>query len=86
MLATNELWARQHLVPMCKSAERNELQAVWHGLVFGSLNPEVAERLTDASLNVVLRIDDLFPNRKGVSGGYKHKYLFGIRTSSGPMV
>ena len=62
MLATRELWAKQHLLPMYESPDGNELQAVWHGLVFGPLNPEVAEVLTDASLSVVLRIDELFPN------------------------
>ena len=66
MLVTNEPWAKENLLPMYESPDERELQAVWHGLVFGSLNPEVAETLTDASLNVVLHIDDLFPTNDDV--------------------
>ena len=66
LLAVDENWTRENLLPsFMKYDEVDEYQAVWDGfLTWRSLNPQVAEFLSDAFLGAVLQIESRFAGRR----------------------
>ena len=61
VLNTNENWAMQHLIPLFEHAEGDGSQAVWDGLLYGPLSPQVADSLKEAFLKAVPLIEEFFP-------------------------
>ena len=66
MLATDEDWAKQCLVPLFECEDGDNRQAVWDGFLYGPLNPQVADSMKDAFLTGVSWMGDLFPDEGDV--------------------
>ena len=62
ILAADENWAEQYLIPLFECEEGDDCQAVWDGFLYGGLNPQVADALKEAFLKAIPRIGDLFPD------------------------
>ncbi|MDE2991644.1 MAG: DUF4020 domain-containing protein [Chloroflexota bacterium] len=56
-------WSMQHLIPLfTDESHTDDLQASWHGFVFGSgLNPQVAEVMESSFLSSIARVGTIFP-------------------------
>ena len=65
LLAVDEVWARENLLPLF-DPDSDDFQAAWHGfLTWGNLNPTVADAMADLFLKAVERIDsDLSSERE----------------------
>ena len=66
MLATDEDWAKQCLVPLFECEDGDNRQAVWDGFLYGRLDPQVADSMKDAFLTGVSWMGDLFPDEGDV--------------------
>ncbi len=63
ILAVDEKWTRENLIPSFENTDDEDYCALWHGLVCGGpVSPQMAEALEDAFLNAVLHKETLFPN------------------------
>ena len=60
ILATDEDWAKENLVPLFECEERDVRQAVWDGFLYGRLGPQVADAMKDAYLSAVSSMTELF--------------------------
>ena len=65
LLAVDEVWARENLLPLF-DPDSDDFQVAWHGfLTWGNLNPTVADAMADLFLKAVERIDsDLSSERE----------------------
>ena len=66
ILAADEDWTRQCLVPLFESKVVYDRQAVWDGFLYGPLNPQVADSMKDAFLTGVSSMQGLFPGESDV--------------------
>ena len=66
ILAVDEDWTKQYLVPLFEWEEGDGRQAVWDGFLYGPLNPLVADSMKDAFLTGVSSMRDLFPDEGDV--------------------
>ena len=66
ILAAEEDWTKQCLVPLFECEVVDDRQAVWDGFLYGPLNPQVAESMKDAFLTGVSSMEDLFPGEGDV--------------------
>ena len=63
IMAVDENWTRQHLIPSFENTDDEDYCAVWHGFVYGGpVSPQMAEALEDAFLNAVPHLETVFPN------------------------
>ena len=62
ILASDEKWTEQHLVPLFECEDGDTRQAVWNGFLYGPLNPHVADSMKDAFLTAVSSMEYLFPD------------------------
>ena len=61
LLAVDEKWAKENLLPLFKQDENaDDYLAVWDGFLYGRLNPPVAELMEGAFLEAVSRIKSDF--------------------------
>ena len=67
ILAADEHWTMQHLIPLFGDVEHDDCRAVWDGFLYGSLNPQVASALEGAFLKAVSCMGKLFPDQLGDS-------------------
>ena len=63
ILAADENWATENLIPLFDSASEDERRAVWDGFTYCNLNPQVADALEDSFLRAVSTMGTLFPNQ-----------------------
>ena len=61
ILAADENWAKQYLIPLFDSDDGDDRQGVWQGFLYGSLNPQVADSMKNVFLTAVSSMGDLFP-------------------------
>ena len=66
ILAADEDWTKQCLVPLFECEVVDDRQAVWDGFLYGPLNPRVADCMKDAFLTGVSSMVDLFPGEGDV--------------------
>ena len=64
VMAVDEKWANDHMVPIFVSENGDDRQAVWDGFLYGRLSPAAADALQSAFLCAVSDIDELFEQRK----------------------
>lgn len=60
LLAADERWTMEHLVPMFQADEDRDYPAVWSGLVYQGLTERTAHALGTATLNAARNMDELF--------------------------
>ena len=60
LLAADEDWTKQFLVPLFECKDSSDHQAAWDGFLYGSLYPEVADSMRHAFLAAVSRMRELF--------------------------
>lgn len=60
VMAVDEDWAKEHLVPLFDSEDIEDRQAVWDGLLCGRLSPTAADALRCAFSRAVSDMDELF--------------------------
>ena len=63
ILAVDEDWAKSHLLPLFGSPESDGYRPAWHGLLYGTLRPQVVNVLEDAVVEAVSRMADLLPGQ-----------------------
>ncbi|WP_299164112.1 SIR2 family protein [Accumulibacter sp.] len=64
-MGADEIWTREHLVPLFSAVDRYELEAAWNGfLTLGRLNPQLGELLGDVFLQAVQRLDGDLANQR----------------------
>ena len=66
IMAADEGWTKQCLVPLFECEEVDDRQAVWDGFLYGHLNPQVADSMMDAFITSVSCMGDLFPDEDDV--------------------
>ena len=64
IMAVDEEWANDHMIPLFVSENGDDRQAVWDGFLYGRLSPAAADALQSAFLCAVSDIDELFEQRK----------------------
>ncbi len=60
IMAADEDWAKQYMVPLFDSENAETRQAVWQGFLYGHLTPQIADCMKDAFLSVTSSMTDLF--------------------------
>ncbi|MXZ87633.1 MAG: DUF4020 domain-containing protein [Gammaproteobacteria bacterium] len=60
LLAADEAWTREHLVPRFEDAHGDDYQAVWDGLLYGRMDRNVITALEDAIFATIPHMSDLF--------------------------
>ncbi len=63
LLAADEAWTREHLVPLFEHADGGDYQAVWDGLLHGRLDRNVITAMEDAIFAAIPHMSDLFPSQ-----------------------
>ena len=64
LLAVDEAWTRENLLPLF-DPDSDDFQAAWNGfLIWGTLNPAVADAMADLFLKAVERIDDNLSSKR----------------------
>ena len=64
LLAVDEAWTRENVLPLFDT-DSDDFQAAWHGfLIWGILNPAVADAMADLFLKAVERIDDNLSSKR----------------------
>ena len=63
LLAVDEAWTRENLLPLF-DPDSDDFQAAWDGFTWGSPNPAVAEAMTDPFLKAVERINSDLSNQR----------------------
>lgn len=78
LLAADEEWTRENILPLFyPDGDIAEFQAAWDGfLIYGRLNPKVAEFLYDSLLKAVERLDSDLSNRQDRFVEYYTAFLF----------
>lgn len=78
LLAVDEEWTRENILPLFyPDSDIAEFQAAWDGfLIYGQLNPKVAEFLHDSLLKAVERLDSDLSNRQDRFVEYYTAFLF----------
>ena len=71
VMAIDEEWAKEHIVPLFDSENTDDRQAVWDGLLYGRLSPTAADALRCHFLRAVSDMDDLF-ERQGRTRTREH--------------
>ena len=62
ILAADENWAKQYLIPLFDCEDSDDRQAVWDGFLYGPLSPQVAEALKHAFVRAVQSMETLLPS------------------------
>ena len=65
LVATDEFWTGDNLIPLFEDTDGSNYRPVWHGFVRNHLNPRVAELLHDAFLDAIPHMGNIFPNGAG---------------------
>ena len=60
ILSVDAVWTKECLIPHFDSDQVYDRQAVWHGFLYGTLNPAVADIMRDLFLSGVCSLDILF--------------------------
>ena len=60
IMAVDEEWANERLIPLFVNEGKDDRQAVWDGLLYGRLSPATADALQPAFLQALSDIDALF--------------------------
>ena len=60
ILASDEEWAKGHLIPLFECEDHDVRQAVWDGFLYGRLDPQVADTMRDSFLSAVSSMTELF--------------------------
>ena len=64
LLAVDEVWTRENVLPLFDTGS-DDFQAAWHGfLMWGTLNPAVADAMAGLFLKAVERIDDNLSSKR----------------------
>ena len=63
LLAVDETWTRDNMIQLFKEPDSSHFRPVWHGFLYTSLNPHVAELLHDALLQAIPHAGSIFPRR-----------------------
>ncbi|MQM29630.1 MAG: hypothetical protein CRU78_03400 [Candidatus Accumulibacter phosphatis] len=65
LMTADEMWTREHLLPLFSAVDRHELQAAWNGfLTRGRLSPPLGECLGEVFLAAVQRLDSDLANQR----------------------
>ena len=62
LLAADEAWTREHLIPLFEDADGDDYQAVWDGFLYGRMDRNVVTAMEDAIFAAVPHMSDLFPS------------------------
>ena len=62
LLAADEAWTREHVVPLLEDADGDDYQAVWNGLLYGRMDRNVITVMEGAIFVAIPRMRDLFPS------------------------
>ena len=62
LLAADEAWTREHLVPLFEHADGDDYRAVWDGLLYGRMDRNVITAMEDAIFAAIPHMSDLFPS------------------------
>ena len=60
ILASEEEWAKEHLIPLFECEDHDVRQAVWDGFLYGRLDPQVADSMRHAYLSAASSMTELF--------------------------
>ena len=63
LLAADEAWTREHLVPLFEDADGDDQQAVWDGLLYGRLDRNVITAMEGAIFAAIPHMGGLFPSQ-----------------------
>ncbi|MXW26863.1 MAG: DUF4020 domain-containing protein [Dehalococcoidia bacterium] len=63
LLAADEAWTREHLVPLFEGADGDDQQAVWDGLLYGRMDHNVITAIEGAIFAAIPYMSDLFPSQ-----------------------
>lgn len=63
LLAADEAWTREHLVPLFEDADGDDYQAVWDGLLYGRMDRNVITAMEDAIFVAIPHMSDLFSSQ-----------------------
>ena len=61
LLAADEAWTREHLIPLFEDADGDDYQAVWDGLLYGRMDRNVVTSMESAIFAAIPHMSDLFP-------------------------
>ncbi len=75
ILAADENWAKEHVIPLFEHTNDDDCRAVWHGFIYGSLSPQVANALEHAFLKAVPCMKSLFPNGFPHGGRFRDQFI-----------
>lgn len=64
LLAADEAWTREHLIPLFADADGDDYPAVWDGFLYGRIDRNVVAAMEDAIFAAVSHMSDLFPSRE----------------------
>ena len=65
LFGLDELWTRQHLIPLFSHVDQDKFDQAWDGfLVWGQLSPALGEALRPAFLGALQRLSPNVPNRR----------------------
>ena len=62
LLAADEAWTREHLIPLFEDADGDDYQAVWDGFLYGRMDRNVVTAMEDAIFAAVPHMSDLLPS------------------------
>ena len=74
ILAADENWATENLIPLFDFASEDDRRAVWDGFTYCNLNPQVADALEDSFLRAVSTMGTLFPDQDGTRKRFVELY------------
>ncbi len=61
LLAADEAWTREHLIPLFEDADGDDYRAVWDGLLYGRMHRNVVTAMESAIFGAIPHMSDLFP-------------------------
>jgi hypothetical protein len=62
LLAADEAWTKEHIVPLLGDAAGGDYQAVWNGLLYGRMDRNVITAMEDGIFVAISHTSDLFPS------------------------
>lgn len=65
LVAADETWTTNNLLPLFGATDNDDYRPVWHGFIRSNLNPRVAELLSDAFLESIPQVNSIFPDEEG---------------------
>ena len=75
LVAVDEIWSTQNLIPLLEEIGSSDSQAVWHGFVNSSLSPPLASKMKRPFINAISSMDQLFP----AGGGARRQFIGALR-------